>query len=192
MLEPNASDCFGPLSCFGGDGDYTLTVTDQVGCSVDTTVTISCPEPLFFDVSSTEVSCTGYSDASFSASAAGGTGNVVFEVPELAVTIDFNGNIDFEQDGLPSGTYTFTITDDNGCTYTEPLVIEEPDGLQVEYAITDVACAGDCNGLILADVEGVNCPTSSPRPNSMGHRSYRVSCVLAPTSTSPRTATNAW
>ena len=158
ILEPNASDCFGPLSCFGGDGDYTLTVTDQVGCSVDTTVTISCPEPLFFDVSSTEVSCTGYSDASFSASAAGGTGNVVFEVPELAVTIDFNGNIDFEQDGLPSGTYTFTITDDNGCTYTEPLVIEEPDGLQVEYAITDVACAGDCNGLILADVEGGELP----------------------------------
>ena len=157
-LDPNASDCFGPLSCFAGDGDYTVTVTDQVGCSTDTTLTISCPEPFFFDVSSTEVSCTGYSDASISASAAGGTGNVTFEVPEINVTIEFDGSIDFEQDSLPSGTYNFTIMDENGCTYTEALVIEEPDGLQVEYAVTDVDCAGDCNGLILADIEGGQLP----------------------------------
>ena len=109
-------------------------------------------------MSSTEVSCTGYSDASISASAAGGTGNVTFEVPEINVTIEFDGSIDFEQDSLPSGTYNFTIMDENGCTYTEALVIEEPDGLQVEYAVTDVDCAGDCNGLILADIEGGQLP----------------------------------
>lgn len=158
ILEPDAGDCFGPLSCFGGDGDYTVTVTDQAGCSTDTTITISCPEPFFFDVSSTEISCTGYSDASLSASAAGGSGNVVFEVPEINVTIDFDGSIEFEQDSLPSGTYSFSLTDDNGCTYSEVLVIEEPDGLQVEYAVTDVDCAGDCNGLILADIQGGQLP----------------------------------
>ena len=158
ILNPDAGGCFGPLQCFGGDGDYTITATDGAGCVVDTTITISCPEELFFDVSSTEVSCTGYSDASLSASAAGGTGTVVFEVPELDVTIEFDGNIDFDQANLPSGTYTFTITDENNCTYSEALIIEEPDGLQVDYAVSDVACAGDCNGLILADIDGGQLP----------------------------------
>lgn len=168
VLEPNAGDCFGPLSCFAGDGEYVIEVVDAAGCSADTAITISCPEPLFFDASSTEVSCTGYSDASITASASGGTGTVVFEVPELAVSIEFTGDIEFDQAELPSGTYTFTITDENGCTYTEPLEIEEPDGLQVEYAITDVACAGDCNGLILADVNGGELPYEISTTNLEG------------------------
>lgn len=158
ILNPDAGNCFGPLSCFGGDGDYTITMTDAVGCSVDTTLTISCPEPLFFDVTSTEVSCTGYSDASISASAAGGTGTVVFEVPELNVTIEFDGNIEFEEGSLPSGSYSFSLEDENGCTVEDVLVIEEPVGLQVDYGITNVACAGDCNGLILADIDGGQLP----------------------------------
>ena len=157
-LESDASDCFGPLSCFGGNGAYTVVATDDAGCFKDTTIVISCPETLGFNASSTEVSCTGYSDASLSASASGGTGTVVFEVPEINVVIEFDGNIDFEQDSLPSGTYTFTITDENGCTYSEPLLIDEPDGLQVEYGLSDVACAGDCNGLILADINGGELP----------------------------------
>ncbi len=157
-ISPDADGCFGPLECFGGDGAYTVVATDEEGCASDTTIVISCPEPLGFSAASTEVSCTGYSDASLSASASGGTGTVVFEVPELNVVIEFDGNIDFDQDSLPSGTYTFTITDDNGCTYTEPISIEEPEGLMVEYGLSDVACAGDCNGLILADINGGELP----------------------------------
>lgn len=158
LLVPDASGCFGPLSCFGGDGNYLIEVTDESGCSKDTLITVSCPEALFFDVSDTEVSCTGYSDASFDASAAGGTGFVTFEVPEIGVSIDFEGAVDYAQDSLPSGTYTFTLIDENGCTLTDSIVIAEPDGLSVEYAVTDVACAGDCNGLILADIEGGELP----------------------------------
>jgi gliding motility-associated-like protein len=158
VLEPDAGDCFGPLSCFGGDGEYVISVTDEAGCSTDTAITISCPEELFFDVSSTEVSCTGYSDASFAASAAGGTGSVSFEVPEIGVQIDFEGSVDYDQDNLPSGIYTITITDENGCSYSEVLEIEEPDGLMVDYAVTDVACADDCNGLLLANIEGGQLP----------------------------------
>ena len=157
-VSPDASGCFGPLECFGGDGAYTISATDEQGCTTDTTITVSCPEPLAFDADASEVSCTGYSDAALSASASGGTGTVVFEVPEINVTIEFDGSIDFDQDSLPSGTYTFTITDANGCTYSEPLVIEEPEGLEVTYAVTDVACAGDCNGLILADIQGGELP----------------------------------
>ncbi|MGB1573551.1 MAG: hypothetical protein ACPG85_04675, partial [Flavobacteriales bacterium] len=133
-LEPDAGDCFGPLSCFGGDGEYVISVTDQAGCSTDTAITIACPEELFFDVSSTEVSCTGYSDASFAASAAGGTGSVSFEVPEIGVQIDFEGSVDYDQDNLPSGIYTFTLTDENGCSYSE--VLEKSRSRTASWSIT--------------------------------------------------------
>lgn len=158
MLPADATDCFGPLSCFGGDGAYTVTATDAAGCTADTSITVSCPEALFLDYSDTEVSCTGYSDASFTATAAGGTGVVTFEVPEVNVLIDFEGSVEYDQAGLPSGTYTFTLTDENGCTLSDVLVIEEPDGLSVDYAVTDVACAGDCNGLLLANIDGGQLP----------------------------------
>lgn len=167
-LPPDAGNCFGPLSCFGGDGAYTVMTTDDAGCAVDTTVIISCPEPLFLDISATEVSCTGYSDASFSASAAGGTGTVVFDVTEVGSSIEFEGSVDYEQDSLPSGTYTFVLTDENGCSVEEVLIIDEPDGLQVEYALTDVACAGDCNGLILADINGGQLPYVISVTDEMG------------------------
>ena len=158
MLPADATDCFGPLSCFGGDGAYTVTASDAAGCTADTSITVSCPEALFLDYSDTEVSCTGYSDASFTATAAGGTGVVTFEVPEVNVLIDFEGSVEYDQAGLPSGTYTFTLTDENGCTLSDVLVIEEPDGLSVDYAVTDVACAGDCNGLLLANIDGGQLP----------------------------------
>lgn len=158
ILEPDPDGCFGPLSCFGGDGEYVLTTTDDAGCTADTAITISCPEALFFDVSNTEISCTGYNDASFDASAAGGTGVVSFEVPELGVSIDFEGGIEYEQDSLFSGNYTFNLTDENGCAYSEVLEIVEPEGLIVDYAVTDVACADDCNGLLLPNIEGGQLP----------------------------------
>jgi hypothetical protein len=72
-LSPDAGGCFGPLSCYGGDGQYTIEVTDGNGCQKDTTIEVSCPVPLSYSASSTEVSCTGYSDATLTASISGGT-----------------------------------------------------------------------------------------------------------------------
>lgn len=157
-LSPDAGGCFGPLSCYGGDGAYTVTVVDAAGCSDDTTIVVSCPDPLVYSVSTTEVSCTGYSDASVTASVSGGTDSVVIEVPELEYSVTVLGSLQFDQGGLPSGTYTFSIVDGNGCTINDTIVIAEPEGLQVEYAVTDVACAGDCNGLILANIDGGQLP----------------------------------
>ena len=158
VLGPDASDCFGPLSCFGGSGDYTVTVTDDAGCFKDTTIMISCPAPLVLNASATEISCLGYSDAILTATASGGTGTVVMEIPELNITNTFDGSLDFEADSLASGTYSVLITDENGCTSTDPVIVEDPEGVTVTYSVTDVACAGNCDGLILADISGGQLP----------------------------------
>ena len=158
VLAPDTSGCFGPLSCFNGDGDYTITSTDDNGCIVDTVLTVSCPEPFFLDASNTEISCTGESDASLTVSVSGGTGWVTLEVPQIGASIDFEGSAEYEQDNLGSGTYTFLLIDENACQYEDSLTIEEPEGLAVSYTSTDVACADDCNGLILSDISGGQLP----------------------------------
>lgn len=155
-LAPDAF-CFDSLSCFG-DGDYQVTVSDDAGCSEDTLIVISCPEPLSLDIGSTEVSCSGYSDATFSTSAVGGTGLVSLEIPELSVVFEFTGTGSVDQDSLPSGQYTFLLTDANGCELADTLDVEEPEGLTVTYGVTDVLCAGDCNGGILENATGGQLP----------------------------------
>ena len=150
--------CFSDLSCFLGDGTYTVSVTDENLCSRDTVIVVACPSLLELDASATEVSCTGYSDASVSATADGGSGPLTLTLVELANEIIGTAPISFDLGNLPSGTYTFELEDGNGCTASEQLVIIEPEGLAVIYALSDVECAGQCNGLLLADIQGGELP----------------------------------
>ncbi len=50
-------------------------------------------------------------------------------MPAVGVLIDFEGGVDYAQDSLPSGTYIFTLVDENGCTLSDTLEIDEPEGL---------------------------------------------------------------
>ena len=52
-----------------GAGTYTVTVTDQYGCSDDTTVTVEQSDSLIASIQSiTNPSCVGYSDRNATAS----------------------------------------------------------------------------------------------------------------------------
>ncbi|MEX2596964.1 MAG: T9SS type A sorting domain-containing protein, partial [Salibacteraceae bacterium] len=68
--------------------------------------------------------------------------------------------------GLSAGSYTVTITDDNGCTDTETVSITEP-GLLVASIIfeVDVNCAGDSTGMAVATALGGATPYSYAWPS---------------------------
>jgi gliding motility-associated-like protein len=150
--------CFSALSCFLDDGTYTISVTDENLCISDTVLVISCPDLLVLEASATEVTCTGYSDAAIAATAEGGTGPLTLTLVELENDIIGSPPLSFDLGSLPSGTYTFELEDGNGCTVTEQLIVIEPEGLSVIYALSDVECAGQCNGLLLADIQGGELP----------------------------------
>ena len=120
------------------DGAYTITTTDGAGCAGHHDHHLVSGS-LFLDFvqHGSELHRVQRCHA-FTATAAGGTGVVTFEVPEVAVMIDFEGSVEYDQADLPSGTYTFTLTDENGCTLSDVLEIEEPDGLAVTYAVTEL------------------------------------------------------
>jgi hypothetical protein len=51
--------------------------------------------------------------------------------------------------GLPAGTYTVTVTDNNGCIETASVTITEPsDAISASTSVTDILCFGASTGAI--------------------------------------------
>ncbi|NRB50110.1 MAG: T9SS type A sorting domain-containing protein [Saprospiraceae bacterium] len=89
-------------------GTYSVTVTDEFGCTGTTSGTITEPDSLKATVALTQNASSGSGDDGIlTASATGGTTMYTYNWSNGATTA--------ENTGLSSGTYTVTITDQNGC-----------------------------------------------------------------------------
>ena len=68
------------------------------------------------------------------------------------VQAPFSGFID----GLPSGTYTLTVTDVNGCKWTKSdiAILEPPSGLSISASVTDAKCNGGKDGSVILTASG--------------------------------------
>ena len=91
-------------------GIYTITVTDDTGCTASTAVTVTAPLPLLVSVGTTDESSSGANDGTAVAIVTGGTPGVTF--------LWSNTSIENPIGGLAPGIYTVTVTDNNGCTAT--------------------------------------------------------------------------
>ncbi|MCZ7556277.1 MAG: hypothetical protein M5R41_07740 [Bacteroidia bacterium] len=147
-----ASATAAPILCFGGTsaitvsatggtppysgigafsraaGTYTFTVTDANGCTA-TTQSITLTQPtagLVVTAVPTQILCKG-STATVTVSAVGGT-------PPYSGTGNFSRG---------AGSYTFTVTDANGCTATSAqITLTEPPLLVVDADVTPISCHG--------------------------------------------------
>ena len=133
-------------------GDYTVTVTDDNGCTF-TTPAVTITEPTALTATATkvqDVQCNGAADGSISVSASGGTPNYTY------LWDDGAGQTTTTATNLAPGNYTVTVTDDNGCTFTTPAVtITEPNALVANLLDTDsVICNGGSNGAATIDASG--------------------------------------
>jgi len=119
-----------------GAGSYSVTVTDAIGCTAASNFTITEPATLDASIgSSTDVTCFGGSNGTATAAATGGTAAYSFAWDNGANTAAITG--------LAAGTYTVTVTDNNGCTDTAMVTIGQPASLPAVSAGNDVAvCAG--------------------------------------------------
>jgi len=122
-------------------GTYTVTVTDNTGCTSTKTFAITSGGGTINTsiTAQTNVSCFGGNNGNATASASGGTGPYTYSWN--------NGQTAANVTGLTAGTYTVATNDINGCTQTVTVTITQPALLTAAIScFTDVSCNGGSNG----------------------------------------------
>ena len=118
-------------------GTYSVTVTDNHGCTATGSITIT-QSPSFLGItvaSTTNISCFGSTASATTNIATGGT---------LPYTYSWSagGQSNLTATGLVAGTYTITVRDNGGCTASAFATITQPPQLGISIAsVTNVACS---------------------------------------------------
>ncbi len=120
-------------------GMYELTVTDNMGCSVIAFQELDGPAPLEIFSELINENPPGTSNGSIDISVEGGTGSYSY--------LWSNGSTSTTIDNLSPGTYSLTVTDDNGCTMTQSFEIV-PCNIDFTFDATGLACPGVFDGTI--------------------------------------------
>ncbi|MCW3103086.1 MAG: hypothetical protein JWO09_1526 [Bacteroidetes bacterium] len=120
-------------------GTYTCTVTDTNGCITTVPVTITEPSPLSATAVQANVSCNAACNGTATVTVSGGTPGYVYSWAP-------SGGAAATATGLCAGSYTCTITDANGCSVVQTIVITEPAALTASSIHSDALCNGSCNG----------------------------------------------
>jgi gliding motility-associated-like protein len=127
-------------------GTYTVTVTDGVGCTAVNTVNISdTPGPTAAITGINFASC-GTSDGSATLTVNGGA---------MPYTFQWNpgGQTSQNLTSVPTGNYTVTITDNNGCTASTQVFIDENPGPSASVLSANEIC-GQANGSATVNATG--------------------------------------
>ncbi len=127
-------------------GDYTVTVTDGNGCEVEEVITIEEPELLDGFIAPTLVSCFEGDDGTATVFPTGGVEPYFFNWS--------NGSSNPTATSLVAGSYSVTVTDNNGCITEIEDVIGEPTEMVLSVQSNDINCNGENNGDIDLEVTG--------------------------------------
>ncbi len=140
-------------------GWHYLTITDSVGCQHIDSVYVDEPdEPLTINFVIGNVTCNGYHDGYIDITVQGGTPGYYYYWS--------NGQMTQDLINIPTGSYTITVVDANGCELVQTFVVTEPDPLVLSTYTQDVLCYGEQTGSIDLIVQGGTPPYSYQWSNS--------------------------
>ena len=128
-----------------GIGVYTVTVSDVNGCTVTDDVSVIQPGGLVLGMGVTNTDC-GLSTGSATVTVSGGSLPYIF--------LWNQGSTGATISSLAKGTYTVTVTDNNGCFVTSTVSITEPAAISISFAPTNISCNGAADGSITASASG--------------------------------------
>ena len=128
-----------------------MTVTDQYGCAVDTSVNVFQKDSLVIGLTSQDsVSCFGASDGSASVANVSGAGGVYFyqwDASAGSQTTDSAVN-------LSSGNYSVNVSDQNGCNLDTTIIVLEPNSIEIGFVSQDsISCNGLNDGIAYIDID---------------------------------------
>ncbi|MBL4577423.1 MAG: T9SS type A sorting domain-containing protein [Flavobacteriales bacterium] len=135
-------------------GTYTVTVTDAVGCSSTSSITIGPGVPISASTVSNNTSCSGSCDGSATATGIGGTSPYNFTWNTSPIQNAGTAT------GLCAGSYTVTVTDAAGCTATSIVTVSNGPSMTISVVGTDASCNSVCDGIASANAIGGTAPFS--------------------------------
>ena len=171
-------------------GTYSLTVTDNNGCSTVSSFVVTAPSAINNTPTISHVTSNGGSDGSINLTVSGGTAPYSYNWSAGLPPIE-------DQVNLTAGTYSVTITDANGCSdVLSSLVVAQPGPLVAQGNQSDVLCFGDLIGSIDVTASGGFIPPDIPSYQyvwstgstsedllNVGAGIYQVTVTAIPTST---------
>ncbi|MBN2682658.1 MAG: gliding motility-associated C-terminal domain-containing protein [Bacteroidales bacterium] len=134
-------------------GNYTVTVVASDGCTDDLEITINQPAEIILNLQFDNVNCFGGNDGGIDLTVNGGV---------LPYSYEWNnGNTNEDISNLLPGTYSVSISDNNGCTNSASVTIDAPDAaLETSLTGTDIQCFGYHDGSISQITTGGTPPYS--------------------------------
>ncbi len=143
----NTTGLFSNLSA----GNYTITASDALGCSISTISNLlQAPQIIFNTISSTNISCYNGSNGTITLSATGGTGVINYTIAPSNQT-----NTTGQFANLPAANYIITASDNNNCTASTSVVLTAPTAIQFSASSSNpTLCLGSADGSVTVNANG--------------------------------------
>jgi subtilisin-like proprotein convertase family protein len=127
-------------------GTYEVFVSDSNGCTDSITFNLNNISSLNISTSTTLVTCAGASNGSIDVTPSGGTPPYTYAWNTGQVTEDLTNVV--------AGTYTYTLTDANGCVFNEDIVLGTLPPINISLATSVSEFCGQQNGEVNVMVTG--------------------------------------
>ena len=166
--DPNGSSGKGGDSLMNvPTGNYTLTINDENGCSQIIDFTIVEPEPLLFSEFGFDPAyCRLYDyqngNGVVYGAAIGGTPDYTYQWTNLE-TGETVANTTWG--GRNPGTYELAVTDGNGCTLVQALILDSLNPI-ADFTVTIDQLKTDCDALVPVDITFTNLSQHFANPNN--------------------------
>ncbi len=131
-------------------GIYSVTITDANLCTSTFTYTVTQPDELATQLTPTSATCSDVADGSIDLTVTGGVAPYTFFWSTFEFTEDISN--------LTGGRYVVIVTDFNGCTAIDSVVVDVPQQLAIVGIPKGAGCGNDDNGEIGVSVTGGTSP----------------------------------
>lgn len=132
-------------------GTYTVTMTDDTGCTTVVSEDVAPADPLIISISSTDVTGCDVNDGTATTNIVDGQGPFTFAWSNGAATQSISN--------LSEGIYAVTVTDVNGCQATASVAIDAPPAPSMTISVSEsIICFGDSVANAIAVAMGGTMP----------------------------------
>ncbi len=131
-------------------GSYTVTVSDNHSCTATRTVNITQPSfPISINAIVSDVTCNGGNNGAI---------NVAVSNGDAPYSYNWGGVTTQNRTGLSTGNYPLTVTDNNSCSVSTSITVNQATPIVITSTITNSTCFGGSTGAINLAVTGGSAP----------------------------------